>query len=279
MFRYYGRIQNKAEALKAVYFTSEGAGTVKIIVLRGTQPQSAVLVSEYASTDWTRLYQTNIETTLDEDDPTVCRFRVQFAPLNRGFNPNIKLTIYAYLPLELKNVSIQGSYIDLMYLGPNVADTLNVEVQQGSVRILTPILAKRITLSTTKGNLKMDNVHATTIHIKSLDQDSVGTISGTIGGFNSAILETRSGDIRAILNPIANASIFMRSISGSYYLTTYGFKGNLTFSSQVHPGLFDGIDFPLLGLFPTRATVGGKDGKGIMYVETQTGLGQLFFKE
>ncbi|KAJ3298025.1 hypothetical protein HDU79_000876 [Rhizoclosmatium sp. JEL0117] len=276
-FRFPAKLANEAASLKSIRFSYEGVGTVKVIAVRGKDMKYTMLEAEYITTDWTRLFGTTMDALVDQADPTSIRFIAKFPPLNTLFSPRITVTIYVYLPLELENLSIQGEDIDVIYMGPNVSKTLSVKVQRGTIQILTPISLVNVALSTTKGTLRIENANATTFELAAFDLSSSVSVTGQIGCFKSAVITTKSASVNMFLYPDVSASVKMKSIKGSYKLGTYGFKGNVSFSSQRHAGLFDGIDWPLLGIFPTRATVGGKDGRGVMSIETQQGIGQFIF--
>ncbi|KAJ3047374.1 hypothetical protein HDU99_009511 [Rhizoclosmatium hyalinum] len=275
-FRFPAKLANEAASLKSIHFSYEGVGTVKVIAVRGKDMKYTMLEAEYITTDWARLFRTTMDAFVDQEDATSIRFIAKFPPLNTLFSPRITVTIYAYLPIELENLSIQGEDIDVIYMGPNISKTLSVKVQRGTIQILTPISLVNVALSTTKGTLRIENANATTFELAALNSTPV---TGRIGGFKSAIITTKSASVNMFLYPEESASVKMTSIKGDFKLWTYGFKGNVSFSSQRHAGLFDGIDWPLLGILPTRATVGGKNGKGVMSIETQQGIGQfIFFK-
>ncbi|KAI8840770.1 hypothetical protein BJ741DRAFT_596400 [Chytriomyces cf. hyalinus JEL632] len=201
-------------------------GHLTIQVLQGTG-QQATFALQIQSDDMLQVDASKVLLVNQNSDGFV-RIEVKFPDTEwlPIFRARHHFTLYVNTPLDMTTFAVTGHFVNVMYMGPNVSETLSVKVERGSVKLATPLSTKAMDIETGEGSIVLarELFISDSVRLKT----RVGEIQGLLNGFKTLLATSESGDFELVMRPgVRNAVIILILGTGNLYAEVDHFQGKM----------------------------------------------------
>ncbi|KAJ3233344.1 hypothetical protein HDU81_002325 [Chytriomyces hyalinus] len=255
-----------------------GAGHLTVKVLQGTANIASFML-EIVSTHASLISPPKVIQEEQSSDGAV-HLTIRFPPSSwlPFFQPSHRYTLFVNLPLQIAHFSVTGPSVDVVYMGPNITESMSVHVQRGSTKLASPIFLKQMDISTDEGSIAFayPTSVAETVRLKI----GVGELQGRLTGFSSMHATNKEGNFDMQLNPqIESATMVLNLGPGTVIAVIEGFSGKMSVSldpTKTEVTYGEGVEWPPISSDPYVAWVNGVGtGSGVCNI-TLEGSGRLY---
>ncbi|KAJ3229720.1 hypothetical protein HDU81_005149 [Chytriomyces hyalinus] len=179
--------------------------------------------------------------------------------------------------MDMTVFAVTGDYVNVVYMGPNVAEALSVKVNRGSVKLATSLSTRAMDIHMEEGSI----VFAREVSVSgSVSLETrVGEIQGRLNGFKSLFATSKTGDFDLVMRPgVLDAVILLNLGTGSLYAEVDQFQGKMKLDydpAKRKISLSGAVHWPPISAVPFVAWVNGVGvGEGVCNI-TLEGSGSI----
>ncbi|KAI8839835.1 hypothetical protein BJ741DRAFT_598824 [Chytriomyces cf. hyalinus JEL632] len=255
-----------------------GVGHLTVKVLQGTGTTASFMM-EIESTHAALITPPEVMQGNQSSDGAV-QLTIRFPPSSwlPFFQPSHRYTLFVNLPIQIAHFAVRGPSVNVVYMGPNITESISIHVKKGSIKLASPISMTQMDISTNEGSIAFAYPAsvAETVHLKT----GAGELQGRLTGFSSLYATNKEGDFDMQLQPqTENAAIVLNLGAGTVNAVIEGFSGKLSLSydpTKTPVTYGEGLEWPPISSDPFLAWVNGiGTGRGVCNI-TLEGSGGFY---